>query len=154
MSSCTSIDPLVTRYVDGELTPADRALVDDHLRRCPPCQGRVSAESAGRELLRAHRSRFVAERAPMDLHARCARLAEESRLAAAPPVPASTPRRARRSWLSPLAPMALAASLVILVGGAFVYQATGRSSRVMAAELAAGHVMCFAVNDLLGVHGN
>jgi hypothetical protein len=47
-------------------------------------------------------------------------------------------------------PLALAASLVVLVGGAFTYQATARSERVMAAELAADHVRCFAMNRLLG----
>ena len=45
-----------------------------------------------------------------------------------------------------------AASLVIVVGGAFVYQATDQSVRLMAAELAADHVKCFAMNRALGTH--
>jgi anti-sigma factor RsiW len=45
MSKCTSIDPLVTPYVDGELPAAERTLVDEHLHRCPPCLSRVAAES-------------------------------------------------------------------------------------------------------------
>jgi hypothetical protein len=48
--------------------------------------------------------------------------------------------------------MAMAASLVTVVGGAFLYQATHRSVRVMAAELAADHIKCFAMNAALGVH--
>ena len=48
--------------------------------------------------------------------------------------------------------MALAASLVVVVGGAFVYQITDKSARVMAAELAADHVKCFAMNSLLHTH--
>ena len=44
----------------------------------------------------------------------------------------------------------MAASLVTVVGGAFVYQATHRSARVMAAELVADHLKCFAVNAVLG----
>jgi anti-sigma factor RsiW len=55
-------------------------------------------------------------------------------------------------WLARLAPYALAASLVIVVGGAFVYQATARSARVLAAELTADHVKCFAMNRALGTH--
>src|SRR5262249_59037271 len=58
------------------------------------------------------------------------------------PNPALFPRR--------FAPYAMAASLVIVVGGAFVYQATDRSSRVMAAELVADHTKRFALNSALG----
>jgi anti-sigma factor RsiW len=47
-------------------------------------------------------------------------------------------------------PVALAASLVVVVGGAFVYQATDKSARVMAAELVADHAKCFAMNSALG----
>ena len=48
--------------------------------------------------------------------------------------------------------MVMAASLVTVVGGAFLYQATQRSARVMAAELAADHIKCFALNTALGTH--
>ena len=46
----------------------------------------------------------------------------------------------------------MAASLVVVVGGAFLYQATRISTRVLAAELAADHVKCFAMNAALGTH--
>jgi len=46
----------------------------------------------------------------------------------------------------------MAAALVLLVGGAFVYRVTDSSPRVMAAELAADHVKCFAMNMLLRTH--
>ncbi len=49
-------------------------------------------------------------------------------------------------------PYALAASLAIVVGGAFLYQATDKSARVMAAELVADHAKCFALNGALGTH--
>ena len=48
------------------------------------------------------------------------------------------------------APYALAASLVAVVGGAFLYQATDKSARLMAAELVADHAKCFALNSALG----
>jgi hypothetical protein len=51
-----------------------------------------------------------------------------------------------------IAPYALAASLVVVVGGAFVYQATDKSARVLAAELVADHAKCFALNGALGTH--
>ena len=51
-----------------------------------------------------------------------------------------------------IVPLALTASLVLLVAGAFLYQATHYSSRVLAAELAADHMKCFAANRMLGTH--
>jgi anti-sigma factor RsiW len=41
-------------------------------------------------------------------------------------------------------PYTLTASLIVIVGGAFVYQATVMSPRVMAAQLVADHAKCFA----------
>ena len=50
-------------------------------------------------------------------------------------------------------PLALAASLVLVVAGAFVYEVTARSTQVMAAELTADHLKCFRViNNVLGTH--
>ena len=37
MSDCTSIDPLITPYVDGDISAAERQRVDAHVRGCPPC---------------------------------------------------------------------------------------------------------------------
>src|SRR5206468_5395636 len=52
-------------------------------------------------------------------------------------------------WRTRLAPVALAASLVLIVAAAFLYQATEKSARIMAAELAADHVKCYALNSVL-----
>jgi hypothetical protein len=49
-------------------------------------------------------------------------------------------------------PFAIAAGLVLVVGGAFVYEATERSTRLLAAELTADHVKCFGMNALLGTN--
>ena len=53
-------------------------------------------------------------------------------------------------WRARLAPLALAAMLVLVVGGAFLYQVTDNSALVMAAELTADHVKCFTMNAVLG----
>src|SRR4051812_36788599 len=66
--------------------------------------------------------------------------------------PPSVIRNSQSAWRTRLAPYALAASLVVIVGGAFLYQATDRSARVLAAELTADHVKCFAMNSALGTH--
>jgi anti-sigma factor RsiW len=161
MSKCTSIDPLVTPYVDGELPAAERTLVDEHLHRCPPCHSRVAAESAVRDLMRARKAGLTADRAPASLHAQCTELASRSAGASAarlrPAALRSSPARAIRGWWqSPwhlrVVPLALTASLVLLVGGAFLYLATQYSSRLLAAELCADHMTCFAANNLLGTH--
>src|SRR5438093_11853738 len=57
-----------------------------------------------------------------------------------------------QTWSARVVPAALAASLVVVVGGAFVYQATDKSARVLAAELVADHAKCFAMNSAFGTH--
>jgi len=172
MHSCESIDPLVTPYIDRELPDEDRQAVDQHLRACPPCYSRVVAEQAVRDLVHARRPELNKRKAPTSLHARCAALtigltadrdhddvlkpAVIGQIVPLPlPAKAGPPSAAGRlsarpAWTARLAPFALAASLVTVVGGAFLYQATKRSTRVMAAELAADHVKCFAINAALG----
>lgn len=143
MPKCSLIDRLVTPYIDGELADADREFVEHHVGACPPCRGRVRAERAVREVLAARRRIMCSERAPNALRARCARLNTSAARAAASPRPA---------WRTHLGPLALAATLVVIVGAAFLYQLTASSAGVMAAELTANHVKCFAMNGILGTH--
>ena len=56
MPECSRIDDLVTPFVDGELPPADQAVVTAHLAACRPCRARVAAEQAVHGLLAARRS--------------------------------------------------------------------------------------------------
>jgi anti-sigma factor RsiW len=147
MPDCASIDPLVTPYVDGELPSADRARFEAHLEVCPPCSSRVAAERSVQRLLSSRRDSLLLERAPDVLRVRCADASRDGRRA-------DVGNAALTPWLAVrrLAPLAVAASLVLIVGAAFFYQFTARSSRLMAAELAADHVKCFTLNGLLGTH--
>jgi anti-sigma factor RsiW len=143
MPDCHQIDPLVTPFVDGDITPADRHLVDRHLEACRACRGRVNAEQAVHALLRARRSVLAESAVPPGLRARLAGLGASR--ATVPP--------AGRSWRARAMPLALAASLVFVVAGAFVYEATARSTQLLAAELTADHLKCFRVlNNVLGTH--
>ena len=148
MIDCKTLDDFSAPYVDGELDAAARAVVDAHLSRCPPCRSRVEAEQAVRELIHARQSALCAGGASAALRARCA----AARPAASSSPPAAAPIAARPSWRARFAPLALAASLFLGVGGAFVYELTAQSSRVMAAELTADHLKCFGLNRVLGTH--
>lgn len=146
MSDCPSIDPLITPYVDGELAAGDRDRVHDHLLACPTCYARVSSEQVIQRLMSVRKSALRGDSAPEELRAKCGALAlsrtDHHAFGHEPTV-------WRGVWRARLAPLALAAALVLIVGGAFLYQVTARSSRVMAAELTADHMKCFAVNGLL-----
>src|SRR5260221_3285327 len=136
MPNCQAIDTLITPYVDHELPEADCLKLDEHLRRCAPCHSRVAAEQAVRNLVHA-RQRGLCRTAPPFLRAKCSKIAAEARAHAAPATfapgtGAPSTLAPRSSWTSRLAPMAMAASLVTVVGGAFLYQATHQSARVMA----------------------
>ena len=150
MPECSRIDALATPFVDGELPPAEQASVTAHLTQCPPCQARIATERAIRRLLEARRADLVSAAAPADLKARCARLGGAGTVTPFP-VHASAPRRSGlAAWRARYAPLAVAASILLAVAGAFLYQATRSSSRVLAAELALDHEKCFRLNRLLG----
>ena len=149
MSDCKTIDPLITPYVDGDLDPDGRGRVDAHVRACPPCHSRVSAERAVRDLVRTRRADIAADTASDALRARCAMLrsAKASRAYAG--------IAGARRFSGALKPLAIAAGVILAAGGVFIYEATGRSTRVLAAELTADHVKCFGVmNSLVGTDAN
>jgi anti-sigma factor RsiW len=133
MNDCQRIDALVTLYVDGNIGPAERDFVDAHLKTCKLCCGRVHAEQAVRALLHVRRAGLETVCAPLGLRTACTAF----RAQRVPPV------SARSAWRSRAMPMALAAGLVIVLSGAFLYALTERSATVMAAELTADHVKCF-----------
>jgi anti-sigma factor RsiW len=140
----------VTSYVDGELAIADRDAVDRHLQVCPPCHARIAVERAVRGLVQVNKSRLTADCAPASLHRRCADLASAYTSSGN-----ASPMRGQTRWTmlrARLVPLALAASLVVIASGAVLYEATDHSTTVLAAELAADHVKCFAINDLMGTH--
>jgi anti-sigma factor RsiW len=157
MPDCSRIDSLVTPFVDGALPPAAQQDVSSHLGTCSSCRAKVVAERSVRALLQARRPELTAGAAPADLKDRLAALRTQRPAATVHPFPAPAPppvvvpvAAARASWSARLRPFALAASLVLLVGGAFLYQATRSSSRVLAAELAADHMKCFGLNNMIG----
>jgi anti-sigma factor RsiW len=164
MSNCSSIDPLVTPYIDGELPAADSQVIIDHIRVCAPCRARVSAERAVRAALEDRRPALCSDRAPAALRDACTRLSRPASDGATSRnrgtrgtrrvfwsrASAGSASSAVTGWRRRLAPVALAASLVLLVGAAFLYRMTQTSTRFMVAELTADHMKCFMLNAVLG----
>ena len=130
MGSCRDIDPLVTPYLDGEATAAERSAVDTHLAVCPPCRLRAAAEAAARQVLRARKGEGLCSKTPVGLQTQCLTLSRTG-----------APSRIG----SRLVPLSMAAALAIVVGGVFVYGLTARSPTVLAAQLAVDHLKCFAL---------
>jgi anti-sigma factor RsiW len=133
MSKCQDLDPLFAPYADGDVAPADRASVEAHLERCPPCRERVAEQRTVRAALTACRP-ALRPCASEHLRARCA---GHARRAAVGRFPFALTGAARR-WV----PLSLAATLLLAVAGAFVF---GLNDKVeaLAAQLTLDHVTCF-----------
>jgi anti-sigma factor RsiW len=141
MPNCSSVDPLITPYVDDELARVEREAVDAHVQRCPSCRARVAVERTVRDLIRAKR--------PAIDSGGCASAVLRASISRACH---GGVRRSAFVWMRRAGVMAAAAALTIAAGGTVVYVATERSSQVMAAELTADHIKCFALNRVLGSH--
>ena len=134
---------------------AERARVDAAPARAARRAIRASRPNRrSRTLIRA-RAAGAEPPAPAPLRARCRRCAAHCRADAprsgAAPGRSRRPPRDRRAsrWSRGSRRSRWRRRWSLVVGGAFVYQATDRSSRVLAAELTADHVKCFALNSVL-----
>jgi anti-sigma factor RsiW len=129
MDDCAHLSPLIAAWVDGSLDSETAMRVAAHVGTCHACAAQAGQEREVRELLSARREALVSERAPRALRAR---------LEAMRTGPVSSP--AARRWMR--APVAVAATLVLALSGATLHLATGRSTTVLAAQLAADHRSC------------
>jgi anti-sigma factor RsiW len=146
MPDCTSIDSLITPYVDGDIGAPERRLVDEHVHACAPCYSRLTAERAVFELMKTRRGELAGDTASMALRDRCEALRRRSSAAAAGV-------GSVKAWRTRLVPLAVAAGVVAAAGSA-VYLLTDRSSELLAAELTADHVKCFGMKSILRVNGD
>ena len=145
MRECAAIDRLATPYVDGELPPDERAAIERHIKVCAPCHARVAAERAVRDLLHTRKPGLNAPCASEALKARCQAACrfEEAARRWQPWWRSPATRAQRRVRLAAAAVVTIAAGIVLLS------VATGRSTRLLAAELTADHMKCFALNAVL-----
>jgi anti-sigma factor (TIGR02949 family) len=129
--NCRRICDLLVQYADGALPESERAEVERHLDACPPCRTIAGEECGGRQLLRACAASLRAEPLPPGLKSRCQALSSASR----PSLPI---------WLRRLMPVAVAALLIVLTGALFSL-VTRHSDALLAAQLTADHMKCFAL---------
>lgn len=128
MSKCRDLERLLAAYVDGEAPADQRASVDAHIERCPPCRARVAGEQTAHDVLHARRDGLRAC-ASDALRARCAAHRQGARIGST---------MARRPWIS----LSLAATLLLAVGGVFVL-GLNSSVQALATQLTLDHVKCF-----------
>lgn len=131
MSKCQDLDPLFAPYVDGDVAPSDRASVEAHLAKCPPCRDRVAEQRTVRSVLEARRP-MLRPCAPGDLRARCAAHASVARVR----------RWGSRAFVRSWVPISVAATLVLVVAGVFLFSPNNRVE-ALAAQLTLDHMTCF-----------
>ena len=68
MKNCQDIQPELSAYVDGELTPPQRVEIEAHVASCPRCQRELAADPLRRQRLRPlqHRRRAHAQQLASD----------------------------------------------------------------------------------------
>jgi anti-sigma factor RsiW len=132
MSKCRELEALFAPYADGEVGSADRASVEAHLDRCPPCRDRVAIQRSVRTVMVARRS-ALRSGASEQLRARCAEQARGS-----VPRPSIVVRMASRRWV----PLSLAATLLLAVAAVFFF-GLNNNVEALAAQLTLDHVTCF-----------
>ena len=128
MADCRDIESKLAEYVDGEQSGPERAGVETHLEKCPPCRTRAASERAVHDLVGARREALRGN-APEALRRRCA----AQRTVARPPV--ALPRR-------PWVPLSVAATIV-LAASVFLLFGWGSAVETYAAQLSADHLKCF-----------
>jgi anti-sigma factor RsiW len=128
--TCRRICDLLAPYADGTLSATERADVQRHLEACPPCRVIANKECGARQLLRACADRLRAEQVPEALRLRCQELSRRS--------------VASHLWSRRFVRLAAAAALII-VTGSLLSVVTRQSDALLAAQLTADHVKCFAL---------
>ena len=142
--SCEEVRPLLAPWVDGEIGPDDRAQVDGHLEACSACATEAARDRTARAVLQQHRAKLLADTAPAALRAKVM-----SEAAAARRAPTLS------GWRR--VPISVAATLALAFTGLTLHVATGRSTTLLAAQLAVDHVKCHLTEsehgavDALGV---
>ncbi len=137
MSSCAEIDPLITPYLDDEVTVGERAGVEAHLGRCGNCRSVAEAERRARTIVRS-RAVVLTPPAPAGLRARC-----EAALEQGADVVVAARSWGGRRWV----PLSMAATVLLAVAGVIGYGFNDRLHASLATQLTLDHAKCFAIGE-------
>lgn len=132
---CEEISVGLTAVVDGGATAEQAALVNRHLESCAACRQSMQAQTTARTVLRA-RAAQLSVTAPPGLRTRIAATARAQRPEAAGVL----------SWRGRLSAFSAAAVVVLVLGAVLVPVVTGRSTVVLAAQMALDHLKCFVID--------
>ena len=132
--TCREIEPLLASYVDGAAEKATWGRVREHLATCASCRRAADAQAAARSVLRA-RAAHLAPHAPPALHTRV-----EAMLGAHESGSLDV-----LGWRGRLSALAAAAMFLLVVGGVALPVISGRSTILLAAQLALDHLKCFTI---------
>jgi len=133
--NCEEITAGLTAVVDGGASAEQAAHVTRHLESCEACRQVMQAQTTARTVLRA-RAAQLSVAAPPGLRTRIAATARAERPEAAGVL----------GWGARLSAFSAAALVVIVLGAVLVPVVTGRSTVVLAAQMALDHLKCFVID--------
>jgi len=133
--NCEEIAAGLAAVVDGGASAEQAAHVTRHLESCAACRQVMQAQATARTVLRA-RAAQLSVAAPPGLRTRIAATARAERPEAAGIL----------SWGARLSAFSAAALVVIVLGAVLVPVVTGRSTVVLAAQMALDHLKCFVID--------
>lgn len=132
---CQQIEASLAAVADHGATADEAARVARHLESCASCRDLLQAQTTARAVVRA-RAAQLSVTAPPGLRTR---IVATTRAERAEPA-------AALGWRSRLSAFAAAAVLVLTLGAVLLPIVTGRSTVVLAAQLALDHLKCFVID--------
>lgn len=142
MHTCQDVQAQAGAWIDGEVDAVAREAIGAHVARCEACAREVDAQRVTRTLVGAHAAelRGVAPAGLRDAVIR--RLDRTADVVAFPEPRPSNLSRAQTRWSTRVVRWAVAATLLLAVGGL----AAGRGGRLFAAQLALDHYKCLLID--------
>lgn len=141
--NCREVETQLPSFIDGSIT-AEAHAIAAHLETCDACRASAHAQTVARTVLKA-RAAQLSPIAPPGLRTRLRALAEERASAGQAPI-ADQSYSPALSWTGRLSAFAAAAMVVLTLGAVLLPAATGRSTALLAAQLALDHLKCFTID--------
>jgi anti-sigma factor RsiW len=131
---CEPFQPLLAACADGAASESEWARVSAHVATCAACAQALRVQEQMHQVMKL-RGRAAADTAPPGLRTRIA-----ATIAAEPPPALDL------GWRTRLSAFAAAALVVLTLGAVALPVITGRSTVVLAAQLALDHLKCFTID--------